>query len=448
MKLEISRILHAGYQFKFGETQIVFDPIFENPFSVNCYAFPSVEFDCHKIRMQRWSAVFISHYHEDHCSFESLELVNRSTPIYIYCIYDELLDLLKQLGFESVFPLEIDTSIKIGEFEITPRLALDSDVDCVLQISAGGLNILNVVDSWIDPKSMSTLARYAPWDIVLWPFQTLREVALLAPSHVSIVPEDIPFEWAEQLKMLNPRFVVPSSCHFIHESWSWYNKALFPISYKQFERWILSFLTETKIIKMNPGLTMELKAGVLNEIESLSWVKPLGPQDVDYHYDVNLCPPATSEIAKMFLDLTQNQMECVLRYCQTELLEKHKSIEPSIDPFFKSERRWCLVLHANLGKTVRFVYSINGNQIESVLLDDQPIDWLTEIPIRKLYSALEQGESLTSLYLRVNDIKLSEKTENELKNADPMEDPLIRCLYFGRFASYQRSQLNRILKLK
>ncbi len=446
MKLEISRILHAGYQFKFGETQIVFDPIFENPFSVNCFAFPSVEFDCDKIRTQRWSAVFISHCHEDHCSFESLDLIDRKTAIYIYCVYDEIVDLIRQLGFESVFHLEINTTVKIGDFEITPRLALDSEVDCVLQIAVGDLNILNVVDSWIDLKSMPVLARYAPWDMVLWPFQTLREVAVLAPSRVSRIPEEIPFEWAEQLKVLNPRFIVPSSCQFIHESWSWYNQALFPISYNQFEKWILSFLADTKVMKINPASSIELEDGSLKEIAPLQWVKPKGLQDVDYLYDPNLCPPATSEIAKEFLDLSKSQLDRVFRYCQIELLEEFRSMEATSEPFFDRDRRWRIVLYANLNKPIRFLYSINKNQIENLLLDDQPIDWLTEIPIRKLYSALEEGESLTSLYLRINDMKFSDKIENELKRADPLEDPLVRCLYYGRFASYQRAQLNRIRK--
>lgn len=33
MNLQISRILHAGYLFEYGDQKIAFDPIFENPFS-------------------------------------------------------------------------------------------------------------------------------------------------------------------------------------------------------------------------------------------------------------------------------------------------------------------------------------------------------------------------------------------------------------------------------
>jgi L-ascorbate metabolism protein UlaG (beta-lactamase superfamily) len=82
--LTISRILHAGYVFDCGATRIAFDTIFENPFSHNCHAFPDVAFDVDQIRCQRFDAVFISHFHDDHCSLDSLDLLDRATPLYLY----------------------------------------------------------------------------------------------------------------------------------------------------------------------------------------------------------------------------------------------------------------------------------------------------------------------------------------------------------------------------
>ena len=81
MTLKISRILHAGYVFECDGTLIAFDPIFENPFSRNCHAFPDVRFDHARIRGMRPDAVFISHFHDDHCSLESLDLLDRATPL-------------------------------------------------------------------------------------------------------------------------------------------------------------------------------------------------------------------------------------------------------------------------------------------------------------------------------------------------------------------------------
>ena len=91
-------------------------------------------------------------------------------------------------------------------------------------------------------------------------------------------------------------------------------------------------------------------------------------------------------------------------------------------------------------------YKICGNYIERT--DSQvKFSWLTEISIAKLFAALENGESLTSIYMRINDFKFEPDIENEIASVDVMEDPLIRCLYNGEFASYQKAQLRRINKL-
>ena len=69
---------------------------------------------------------------------------------------------------------------------------------------------------------------------------------------------------------------------------------------------------------------------------------------------------------------------------------------------------------------------------------------MTEITAFKLWSALNCGESLTSLYMRVNGNRQSDKIEKQLQTADPIEDPLIKCLYNGLFAGYQKYQLDKI----
>ena len=105
----------------------------------------------------------------------------------------------------------------------------------MFHIKAEGLNILNVVDSWIDPEALPELASHAPWDMVLWPFQTMREIEVLSPSRAAAVAPQLPEDWIDQLRLLKPRYVVPSSCQFLQESWSWYNNAFLPITYLQFQ---------------------------------------------------------------------------------------------------------------------------------------------------------------------------------------------------------------------
>jgi hypothetical protein len=444
MPLHISRILHAGYLFECDGTRIAFDTIFENPFSRNCHAFPAVRFEREKIRQQRFDAVFISHFHDDHCSLESLDLLDRTTPIFIYCLFDELFDMVRALGFVDVQPLRIDVPVQVGPFTVTPRIAMDPDVDSMFQVEADGLKVLNVVDSWIDPDTLPALAAHGPWDMVLWPFQTMREIEVLSPSRAAPAPATLPSEWIGQLQALNPRYVVPSSCQFLQEPWSWYNHAFFPISYRQFQSEIEAALPAARVVRMNPSVSMRLDRDAITPAAALDWVVPVGEQDVDYAYDPAAVPPATGEIARRFPALSLAQAERVAAYCDTGLLDRYRDMELPEESYFEQPRIWRLSVfdHAGTGKDHH--YRVEKDSIDAVASGAGPLAWTTEIPAAKLYAALESGESLTSMYMRINDTRFDAAVEADLETAELVDDPLIRCLFNDAFGAYQAAQLRRL----
>jgi len=448
MPLKISRILHAGYVFECDDTQIAFDPIFENPFSRNCHAFPAVSFDHEQIRKEKFAAVFISHFHDDHCSLESLDLLDRSTPIHLYCLYEELFAMVRALGFVNVHRLQIDTPVTVGPFAVIPRRALDADVDSMFHIQAHGLNVLNVVDSWIDPEALDELARYAPWDMVLWPFQTMREIEVLSPSRAALAPAELPAEWIEQLRVLNPRYVVPSSCQFLQESWSWYNHAFFPITYRQFQREVEAALPITRVTRLNPSVSVLLDQQSdpqsLRTAAPLAWVTPVGDQNVDYDYLPDMTPPHTADIARRFAPLTAPQHQQVIDYCRSGLLAKYREMELPEDSYFETTRVWRLSLHDHAGAATHFTYRVQGDNIEPVADGAGPLAWTTDIALCKVYAALELGESLTSMYMRINDAVFEAAIEADIAAADVVDDPLIRCLFNDVFGAYQAAQLRRL----
>lgn len=444
MPVKVSRILHAGYFFECNGTQIVFDPIFENPFSRNCYAFPDVAFDHVQIRNLKPAAVFISHYHDDHCSFVSLDLLDRRTPVYIYCHFDELFDWVRELGFENVYPLILGERVRIGPFEVIPRRALDADVDSIFQIRAGGNDILNVVDSWIDSTTLEQLAEERPWDLVLWPFQTMRELEVIAPTRSSPAPRTLPPEWIEQLRALQPKYIVPSSCQFRMEPWSWYNRAFFPITYQQFQLEVEGAVPGARVIRMNPSVSILLNEGQLQPAAPLEWIRPVGEQNVDYEFEENVKPSLTADIARRFPALTTEQTERVLAYCRHDLFEKSKSLDPPEEPYFNKPRLWELALFDHTGAAFRFRYLVRDGVVEPAFPESEPLAWLTEVPIAKVYAALECGESLTSMYVRINDTIFAPGIESEIEGADILEDPLLRNLFSGVFGAYQLAQLRTL----
>lgn len=445
MPLTISRILHAGYVFECDGTAIAFDPVFENPFSRNCHAFPDARFDLGTIRQLRFAAVFISHFHDDHCSLESLDLIDRSTPIYLYCRFPELFEMVRALGFVQVHALAVDTPVRAGPIEVIAREALDADVDCMFHVRAAGLNVLNVVDSWMDPDTLTQLAAFAPWDMVLWPYQTMREIDVLSPSRASAAPAELPADWFEHLAALKPRFVVPSACQFEQEPWSWYNRAFFPVTYRQFQRETEAALPGTRVVRFNPSVSMLLDSAGLHPAPPLDWVIPVGEQDVDYRYDPHIVAPPTSGIARHFPALTAPQTERVLRYCAEGLLEKYRDMELEPGGYFDRVRVWRLSLFDHEGMRTDFLYRTEGDRIER-LEHEAPVSWCTEVPIAKLYVALALGESLTSMYMRINDMRFAPEVEQQLEQADITDDPLIRCLFNDVFGAYQAAQLRRLLR--
>ena len=444
MTLRISRILHAGYVFECEDTRIAFDPIFENPFSRNCHAFPDARFDLDQIRQVRFDAVFISHFHDDHCSFESLDLLDRTTPLYIYCLFDELFSMARELGFTNVNKLDTDVPVSIGPIDVIPREALDSDVDSMFQIKAAGLNVLNVVDSWISPVALAELAKDAPWDMVLWPFQTMREIEVLAPSRADAASLESPAEWMDQLRALNPRYVVPSSCQFIQEDWSWYNHRFFPISYRQFTHDVQAALPATQVVRLNPSVSVVLDGTALRAAPALAWVHPVGEQDVDYRYDANVQAPLTADIAQRFPPLTAAEMQTVLDYCEVGLLAKYIDMELPDDSYFEKPRLWRLSIYDHMGTERRFHYRVEGDTIELLERAGDALAWVTEVPASKLYAALVLGESLASMYMRINDAIFDAAVEEDIESAEIVDDPLIRCLFNDAFGAYQAAQLRRL----
>jgi hypothetical protein len=451
MSLKISRILHAGYVFECSDTQIAFDPIFENPFSRNCHAFPEVRFDVEQIGQLKFAAVFISHFHDDHCSLESLDLLERTTPIHLYCLHDELFAMIEQLGFVQVHRLHTDVPVQVGPFEVIPRQALDAEVDSMFQINAAGLKVLNVVDAWIDPDVLLELAGCAPWDMVLWPFQTMLELEVLAPSRAGPVARRVSEEVIDQLRQLAPRFVVPSSCQFLQEPWSWYNHAFFPISYRQFQHDVEGALSATTVVRINPSVSFVLDGDGLQPAPALNWVIAVGEQDLDYQYDAPLARPHTADIARQFAPLCAAQRALALDYCSGALLTRYREMELPEESYFEQPRLWRLSVYDHAGALLQFFYRIEGEQIDLLERTEAETEvgagrlaWTTDIPISKLYAALELGESLTSMYMRINDTVFADDIEHALSAAEVIDDPLIRCLFNEVFGAYQSAQLRRL----
>jgi hypothetical protein len=465
MTLTLHRVLHAGYLLEHDGTRILFDPIFETPFSVNCHPWPPVRFDHDAIRRLQVDAVFISHYHDDHFSLESLHLLPRDTRIHLFCQHADAFEWITHLGFSQVNRLHTDSPVTTGPFRITPLRALDTEVDCLLRIEVAGLNLLNVVDAWLDEEMLEYLRVCAPWDLILWPQQVFREMAVLCPSQAAPADTSLPADWQTQLQALQPAIVIPSACQFIHEAWSWWRTAYFPISTRHFMATVREWLPRAEVIPLPPGEGLALTRAPSVEavrVSRLPWVLPDGPQDVDYHFDPHTPVPGTDEIARHLGPLETEVRDRILHWCTQVLPDLYASLEHG-DDWFDTERRWTLLLwHAN-GEADMISYRILEKDLQFSAIrpadatvftatvftaTGDPTDWLTELPAAKLAGALWRGETLSSLYIRINDRTIGTAPPQTGERPDPLQDPLLRVLYENDPLIYQRYQARAIQSRK
>ncbi|MNL12807.1 hypothetical protein D3C87_1336860 [compost metagenome] len=180
----------------------------------------------------------------------------------------------------------------------------------------------------------------------------------------------------------------------------------------------------------------------------LSWIKPIGEQSLDYEYLPELVPPRTSEVAKHFPALAAAQIQRVYEFCEKSILDKYSSLEVTEESYFDRPRNWKLSVFDHTGAAKHFTYSVKQGAMSLTSGASTSVEWSTEVPMYKLFAALDLGESLTSMYVRINDMKFSADIEIEMENVDIMEDPLVRCLFTGEFGTYQLEQLKRIKSVK
>jgi hypothetical protein len=206
---------------------------------------------------------------------------------------------------------------------------------------------------------------------------------------------------------------------------------------------VAAALPRARVVRLDPSVSVRLDATSLRPAEPLSWVIPVGAQDVDYTYEGNAAAPHTADIARHFAPLSKAQFERVIDYCRSELLQKYGAVEAT-SGYFDQPRIWQLSIYDHAGEVTRFRYRLEG---DVACPDDgtAPLGWTTEIPAAKLYAALEEGESLTSAYVRINDTVFEADIERDLAQADVVDDPLIRCLFSDTFGAYQAAQLRRLL---
>lgn len=448
MSLICHRLFHAGYQIKSAEALILIDPLLESQFSVNVESFPLITFDLDQIKLLSIDAIFISHIHDDHLSLTSLNQLNRQISIYLYSpIHSRIFSLIKSLGFINVFPLEVFTSYEVKDIKVQIWPALENDIDCVLSIHSCDTHILNVVDAWLPSGILPQLQRYN-WDLVLWPFQYMRELNVLSPDRFKQCIQSILPEHVEQLTKLQMSYLVMSSCQIKMQGDSWLNQHYFSLSYRQFMDQLQPLLSKTKIIKLNPGQgiggfgTAEVGSRV-----ALNYLSLLTPDaESEYFFNPLLVAPSLATLSPGMGQLSIAEklfLQNFIKYALSNLLNLLKWDAESL--FMAEQFTWQLITYDQRGNATSYYFIRARNEFYLSSSPPTSVDWVTEIAETRGYQALTKGYPLTCLNLQIARAPLSKRGEAYLQEAyQLMEDPLIKVLYTAnplRFFDFQYAQI-------
>lgn len=447
MSLACHRLFHAGYQIQSPLALIWMDPILDNNFSVNVESYPQIKFEDSGVHHFPVEAVVISHIHDDHLSLTSLNKLKRNVAIYIYSpLYLKVIYLIKSLGFKEVYAIEPFESFNIKDIEIKVWPALDNEVDCLLSFHSQGFNILNVVDSWIPAGIINRLARTI-WDLVLWPFQYLRESEVLSPDRFNQVSHSILPEHLEQLSELTIYNLVMSSCQFRMQGSSWLNHKFFSLSYAQFASQLNDCCPKINIINLLPGQGLFfLPKQVVSWAASLGFISILAEQGSnDYYFDPYIKVPLMSQLASQLgsLDLQEELfLHLYIRHSLPETLTSLEWEKGSLfcEPLFT----WQLLIYDHQGRAQSFFMMSDQGKFCLTEAVSNP-DWVTEVSAARFYQALTKGFPLTSLYLQIARQPLSSRGESYLKEPYQLfNDPLVKALYTPnplKYFDYEYAQI-------
>ncbi len=100
MKIKLYRSATVGLNFK--NFKILTDPwLTDGEHLGSWFHYPKFDFDSNKDELNSYDAIYVSHIHPDHCSSDTLKLIDKKIPIFIHSFHRKFLKgKLESLGFK------------------------------------------------------------------------------------------------------------------------------------------------------------------------------------------------------------------------------------------------------------------------------------------------------------------------------------------------------------
>lgn len=250
---------HASLLIQAGDTHVLMDPVFFDPFEGAMVSCPRRE--VHVDRLPRPDAIVVSHAHWDHFDPRSLSQVPRETPI--FCANHRGLALaIAQLGFESVEVVKSFEPHRIGDLELVPTLSrYDDELGIIFR--HGGVSLWNQVDTIVTQDTCVDVLTFlgGSLDAAIVSYNPLLEYAETWVSEDAF-PQDRYERLLEMALATHARLIVPGSSGQRFEGPDeWLNPRVFPVSTARFLEDLRAVAPEQAAVALVPGEALRLEAG-------------------------------------------------------------------------------------------------------------------------------------------------------------------------------------------
>jgi L-ascorbate metabolism protein UlaG (beta-lactamase superfamily) len=261
--VRVTLLGHASVLVEMEAATCLMDPVFFDPFE------EGVVVSCprrrvHLDRLPPIDILVISHRHPDHFDLRSLHCLARDCQV--VCPADPLIVYaLRELGFESVQPVEPMGEIAGDGFELFPtRSELGSLPEMGMVFHDRSGTFWNQVDTSLSAETIEVVRRrFAAVDLLF---------AMYASQNFDFF-EDRTTEFPLQTHRENlgnalrirPRLAVPASAGFrFTGELAWLNAFVFPIARERFVRDLAALEPAIQTRIMNPGDAIELEDAELH----------------------------------------------------------------------------------------------------------------------------------------------------------------------------------------
>lgn len=264
---------HASMRIEGTQGAVVFDPLLFGRHHHGLYdVYPHRQL---KPRlMPSVDALVISHGHEDHFDFDSIDKFPRQMPILVPK-RSPLAEWLAGMMFSEVTPLDFWDEASIGSMKIIATPPDEGAQEAGFLIIEGDQVIWNAVDTF---PSLETLIqiheRFPKLDLAILPWQPLQDVQFASGAGVSFPFAMYARAFSNALQ-LHTRAVVAGSCGFrVMGSSSWLNHVNFPMTRARFVYDLEQAKPELagNVLQVDPGDRVEVTAeGVLHQPQTLDY---------------------------------------------------------------------------------------------------------------------------------------------------------------------------------